>query len=177
MSLWICPCLCLLWLIIPVYLSLTLSWFVWFQHVFLCLFSGPLAFPVFLISIPTDFMVCPPFLCYCLVYWNLLVALLLSVFFCCLPFCNLHFGLFWTSAAIIKASFLLFNLPVLFFKSCNIFFTAAHCWCWIDWQGKQRMDDGGRWLAHYSWEVSDKSTDISAHHIRFQNCQHELSKH
>ena len=30
--------------------------------------------------IPTAFMVCPPFLYYCLVYWNPLVALLLSVF-------------------------------------------------------------------------------------------------
>ena len=52
-------------LIIPMYLCLTLCQFITFHSVFilrlLCLFPGPLVFPVFLNFVPCGLMVCPSF--------------------------------------------------------------------------------------------------------------------
>lgn len=65
-----------------------------------------------------------------------------------------------------------------FFKVCNNFFSQQ------DTVGVEQTDRGnsGRMTRVDDWLIivgilSDKSTDISAHHIRFQNCQQELSKH
>lgn len=84
--------------------SFTLCWFICFHAESPASVPKSLRVPCVPRMFPMALWVSPLFLEHCF---------LDSAFFCCLPRCYLHFGLFefWTWAVVMKTCFLLFNLP------------------------------------------------------------------